>query len=682
MIMQSTQKITKNHLKRNAYLYVRQSTMKQVFEHQESTKRQYALRQQAKSLGWPLDSIIVIDDDLGQSGASSEGREGFQRLVAETGMGKAGIVMGLEVSRLARNNADWHRLLEICALTKTLILDEDGLYDPCEFNDRLLLGMKGAMSEAELHMIRMRLQGGRLNKASRGALKTPLPTGYVYDSDGHTIVDPDKQVQARVRLVFELYRRLDTAGAVVKHFHDEKILFPHRSHSKANKGELIWGPLRPHQLFYILHNPRYAGAYAYGRQIRVKHLHRKDQRIKRPLEEWHILIPNTHEAYISWAEYEANQHRLEQCRPADCNDVTRPPREGHALLQGIALCGICGRRMSVHYHKRSGGCLTPGYICVCNRAGFKTGSCQYITGDKVDIAIGELLMEVVTPMSLEVALNVQQELIRRFEQTDMIRRQQVERAQYEASLARRRYMQVDPDNRLVADSLENEWNMKLNELHEATKEYERLRQEDLLVLNEQKKKEILDLARDFPRLWKSPRVSNRERKQMVRLLIEDVTLVKSQEVKIHVRFKGGATRTLSVPRAKPPWELNKIKPEIVDLIDEMLDRHNPAEIAAILNKQGFKSGTGISFTGRIVYRIQRRYGFRTRRERLREKGLLTRKEIAKILGVANETVTAWRRQGRLKTHTYTDKGALLYEPPDPADTKKYEHTKKRVSAQF
>lgn len=672
MIMQSTQKVTKDHLKRNAYLYVRQSTMKQVLEHQESTKRQYALRQQAKTLGWLLDSIIVIDDDLGQSGASAEDRGGFQRLVAETGMGKAGIVMGLEVSRLARNNADWHRLLEICALTKTLILDEDGLYDPCEFNDRLVLGMKGTMSEAELHMIRMRLRGGRLSKASRGELKTPLPIGYVYDSESHTILDPDKQVQARVRLLFELYRRLDTAGAVVHHFHDEKILFPHRSHSKANKGELTWRPLRPHQVFSILHNPRYAGAYAYGRQVRVKYPHRREQRIKRPLEEWHTLIPNAHEAYISWAEYEANHNRLKQCRPTNCcNDANRPPREGHALLQGIALCGICGRRMSVRYHKRLDGSLIPGYICVYNRAGFKTGSCQYITGDKVDSAIGELLMEVVTPMSLEVALNVQQELLRRFEQTDMIRRQQVERAEYEASLAKRRYMQVDPDNRLVADSLESEWNTKLHALHEATKEYERLRQEDLLVLNEQKKKEVLGLARDFPRLWKNPRVSHRERKQMLRLLIEDVTLVKGQEINIHVRFKGGATRTLSVPRPK----LNKTEPEVINRIDEMLQQYNPEEIAAMLNQQGFKTGTGTSFTRRKIYRIQRRYGLKTHRQILREKGLLTRKEIANILGIDIKTVTAWRRQGRLKTHTYTDKGALLYEKPDPAKTRKYEHEK-------
>jgi DNA invertase Pin-like site-specific DNA recombinase len=656
--------------------------MKQVLEHQESTKRQYALRQQAKTLGWSLDSIIVIDDDLGQSGTSAEDRGGFQRLVAETGMGNAGIVMGLEVSRLARNNADWHRLLEICALTKTLILDEDGLYDPSEFNDRLLLGMKGTMSEAELHMIRMRLRGGRLSKASRGELKTRLPIGYVYDSEGHTILDPDKQVQARVRLVFELYSRLDTAGAVVQHFHDEKILFPHRSYRKANKGELTWRLIRPYQVFSMLHNPRYAGAYAYGRQVRVKYPHRKDRRIKCPAEEWHTLIPNTHEPYISWAEYQANKHRLKQCRPANCNDLPKPPREGHALLQGIALCGICGRRMSIRYHKRrSSGCLTPGYICACNRAGFKTGSCQYITGDKVDIAIGELLMEVVTPMSLEVALNVQQELLRRFEQTDMIRRQQVERAQYEASLAKRRYMQVDPDHRLVADSLENEWNTKLQALHEATQQYERLRQEDMLVLDDQKKKRIMDLARDFPRLWKNPKVSHRERKQMVRLLIEDVTLVKSQEVKIHVRFKGGATRTLSVPRSKSAWELNKTDPELVNRIDELLDDHNPGEIASILNQKGFKTGTGTSFAGRKVDRIQRRYGLKSRSQRLREKGLLTRTEIAKVLGVDKRTITEWRRQGRLKTQTYTDNGALLYEPPDPAKTKRYEHTQKQVFAQ-
>jgi hypothetical protein len=336
--------------------------------------------------------------------------------------------------------------------------------------------------------------------------------------------------------------------------------------------------------------------------------------------------------------------------------------------------------MSVHYYKNSSGSLTPGYLCAYNQGAFKAGSCQYITGDKVDKAIGELLMEVVTPMSLEVALNVQEELQRRFEQTDRIRRQQVERAQYEASLARRRYMQVDPDNRLVADSLEDEWNTKLHALHETTQEYERLRQGDQLALDEQKKKEILDIARDFPRLWKNPRVSYRERKQMVRLLIEDVTLVKTQEVKIHVRFKGGTTRTLSVPRSKPLWELNKPEPELIKQIDELLDYYTTAEIAEILSKKGFKTGTGLPLTGRKVYFIQRTYGIQTRYERLKEKGFLTQKEIAKVLGINKHTVTIWRRQGRLKAHTYTEKGALMYEPPDPTKTKKYEHVKKRITA--
>ena len=291
-------------------------------------------------------------------------------------------------------------------------------------------------------------------------------------------------------------------------------------------------------------------------------------------------------------------------------------------------------------------------------------------------------MEVVTPMSLEVALNVQQELQRRFEQTDRIRRQQVERAQYEASIARRRYMQVDPDNRLVADSLENEWNAKLHALHEATQEYERLRQSDRLTLDDQKKKEILDLTRDFPQLWNNPRVSYRERKQMVRLLIEDVTLIKSQEVKIHVRFRGGATKTLSVPRSKLLWEMKKPEPELIKRIDELLNHYHTGEIAEILNQQGFKTGTGLPLTGRKVYLIQRKYGLKTRYERLKEKGFLTHKEIARVLGINKHTVTKWHQQARLKAYTYTEKGALMYEPPDPEKTKKYIHVKKRITAQL
>lgn len=297
------QKVTAAHLKRNAYLYVRQSTLRQVFENSESTKRQYALRDRAVALGWPLNRIIIIDSDLGQSGASAVDREGFQRLVAEVGIGKAGIVLGLEVSRLARNSTDWHRLLEICALTDTLILDEDGVYNPAHFNDRLLLGLKGTMSEAELHVLRARLQGGILNKARRGELKSPLPVGFAYDAEDRVILDPDKQVQQTLRFFFETFHRTGSACAVVKEFRQQALLFPRRLKKGPHKGDLLWAEMEHSQVLRVLHNPRYAGAFIYGRTRTRKKPDGKESWSKLPREQW-VLVPGMHAGYITWEEYE------------------------------------------------------------------------------------------------------------------------------------------------------------------------------------------------------------------------------------------------------------------------------------------------------------------------------------------------------------------------------------------
>jgi len=312
--------------------------------------------------GWPVERIIVIDNDLGQSGASAADREGFQRLVAEVGMGKAGIVLGLEVSRLVRNNADWHRLLEICALTDTLILDEDGVYDPGHFNDRLLLGMKGALSEAELHFLRARLQGGIMNKARRGELQCTLPVGFAYSTEGKPALDPDKQVQQSLYFLFETFRRTGSACAVVKTFHQQDLLFPCRLHKGPRKGCLAWTELVHSRVLEILHNPRYAGAFAYGRKHSRKKIDGKTSCTKVPREQW-LLIPGAHPGYISWEEYEDNLRRLRENAQAHGEDRRNsPPREGPALLQGLAVCGLCGNRMTVRYHCRRGR-LFPDYYC-------------------------------------------------------------------------------------------------------------------------------------------------------------------------------------------------------------------------------------------------------------------------------------------------------------------------------
>ena len=338
-------KVAADHLKRNAYLYVRQSTVRQVFENTESTKRQYALRQHAMALGWPAEQIMIIDSDLGQSGASAVDREGFQKLVAEVGLGKAGIVVGLEVSRLARNSTDWHRLLEICALAGTLILDEDGVYDPNNFNDRLLLGLKGTMSEAELHVMKARLQGGILNKAKRGELQSSLPVGLVYSAANHPVLDPDKQVQESLRCFFAAFQRTGSATATVKDFRQRGLLFPRRLKKGPHKGDLLWGELTHCRTLQVLHNPRYAGAFVYGQRRTRKKPDGGESHVLLPRDQW-ILLPGVHAGYISWEEYEQNQRRLRENAQALGDDRRKsPPREGPALLQGLVLCGICGARM-------------------------------------------------------------------------------------------------------------------------------------------------------------------------------------------------------------------------------------------------------------------------------------------------------------------------------------------------
>lgn len=677
MVSQFIQKVTREHLHRKAYLYVRQSTLRQTRVHQESTRRQYALKQRAIELGWPKERVVVIDDDQGQSGVTSEDRKGFQKLVADVGIGKAGVVLGLEVSRLARNNSDWHRLLEICGLTRTLILDEDGLYDPCNFNDRLLLGLKGTMSEAESHILKARMRGGLLNKARRGEMYLHLPIGFDHDGDGNIILDPDKQVQQSVRLLFETYRHTGSARGVMVHFHQQGLLFPWRQYGKADKG-LEWKKLYARRVVNILHNPAYAGAYAYGRTRRDRRVDGSTSFVRLPQEEWTVLIKNAHEGYISWEEYEKNQKQMLSWdrHNGGANKHREPAREGCALLQGLVICGYCGKHMCVRYHHRKTDDRTvPSYACVREQYKWPDRGCQYITGDGIDDAVSKLIMESVTPLTLEVALNVQKELQQRLEEADKIRRQQIDRARYEANLAQRRYMQVDPDNRLVTESLEVQWNEKLCALERAKDEYERLRREDNMVLNETKQKEILALAKDFPRLWQNPNVTNKQRKRMMRLLIEDVTLLVAKDITINVRFKGGATKTLSIPKPLPYTQIICTPPEVVKKIDTLLDHHIPTEVAHILNEQGFRTGRdGLLFTGYKISQIVTNHHLKSRYDRLRKKGFVKASELAKMLDVCTYTIWAWQKKGLLKTHKYYT-NRYLFEPPESIDLQKVKNAR-------
>ena len=663
--MSGDTKVTADHLKRIAYLYVRQSTLRQVFENTESTHRQYELKQRALALGWPEDRIVVIDCDQAQSGASALERDGFQDLVVQVGLGRAGLVMGLEVSRLARNCADWHRLMQICALTATLILDQDGLYDPSNFNDRLVLGLKATMSEAELHILRSRLREGIVSKAKRGELKMPLPIGLVYDLADQTVLDPDRQVQESIRHFFETFRRCGSAWTTVATFRKEGLKFPR--HPKPGTDEVIWAPLQHCLALRTLLHPRYAGAFCFGRWRRRKDPQGKWQISRVPQEQWQVLIKGAHPGYITWEDFEENQQRLHQNRQAPTQERSSPPREGPALLQGLAICGQCGRHMTVRYHQRSGH-LSPNYVCQKSVVEYALPpACQDISGGVVDEALGKLIMESVSPLALEVSLQVQQELQSRLAQTKRMRLQQVERARYEADQARVRFMRVDPNNRLVADTLEGLWNDKLRLLEEAKKDCERKHQADQQTVTEEQKQQILALTQDFPKLWKDPKTSHRDRKRMVRLLVEDVTLKRDQAViTAQVRFKGGATKVLTLPVPPTVGDLRRTKPEIIAEINRLLDTMTHSQIADELNQHGWHCSVNHKpFTPRAVLILSYNHKLTSRADRLRAKGLLNIRETAQIIGTNPNLVDYWREQGLLRGERLNERPEYLYERPDP-----------------
>ena len=666
MSSEAPQKVTARHLARHAYLYVRQSTMRQVLENTESTQRQYALRQRAIALGWPSDRVIVIDSDLGQSGASAVDRAGFQTLVAEVGMGRAGIVLGLEVSRLARNSTDWHRLLEICALSDTLILDEDGIYDPAHFNDRLLLGLKGTMSEAELHVLRARLRGGILSKARRGELRCRLPVGFVYDAAGRVVLDPDQQVQETVRLLFQTFARTGALHATIKYFRRQGLLFPTRVVAGPERGQVAWVPLSLGRASSALHNPWYAGAYAYGRGRWRKQPDGRERHERLPREEWHVLIRDAHPAYISWLEYESIEQQLRaSAKTLGFERTGGPPREGPALLQGQIVCGLCGSHMNVHYTTRRTGGLKTTYICWGRGRLFGDPLCQSLVGTEIDAAVGRLLVEAVTPMALELALAVQHELTARLEEADRLRHRQVERAQYEADLARARYMQVDPANRLVADSLEADWNAKLRALADAQEDYQCRRAADRLVVDEPQRQRILALATDFPAVWSEPATPHRERKRMLALLIDDVTVIKQRQITVAIRFRGGATTTLTLPRPLTAQQLRATHDDVRQQIDALLDIYTDAQVAHLLNERGLRTGAGDAFDPVSVQWVRFSAKLKSLKERLLEAGMLTRKQLSTKLGISRTTIGRLRTEGHLKARICNDHGEWLYWPPEP-----------------
>src|SRR5215813_1460216 len=580
-------KLRNEHLTRPALVYVRQSTLIQVRDNTASAARQYQLAKRAHALGWPEHLVVVIDQDQGRSGASRTGRDGFEYLIAEVGLGRAGAVLCLEASRLARSSSDWYRLIEICALSDTLVINEDGVYDPGQYNDRLLLGFRGTMSEAELHWLHCRLVGGKLEKAQQGTLCFRLPVGLVYDTTDQIVLDPDEEIQHAVRQVFEVFERSKSALAVVKHFADHGLQIPTRLWQRQRKGEVVWRRLRHARVLSILHNPFYAGAYVYGRtQTRQRPLPSEVPRIKGytrqvKRDNWPMLLRDHHPGYISWAQFRRHQEQLADNRTFDREQHRGVVRDGGALLQGIVGCGRCGRRMTVRYMPDG---LRPIYVCAQVHKDFAGKTCQFMRGDGIDAAVAQLLLEAIEPAQLTIALEAVEHLEAQARAIDHQWQLRLERARYEADQARRRYLEVEPEYRLVARSLERDWNEKLTALDQLERDYTEMRPTAWSPVSEAERQGIIDLVHDLPAVWRAKTTTHAERKHVVRLLIKDVMLTKLEKaVRVDVRWQTQVCSTLEVPRPKPAYVIRRTAPEVIECIRQWASDHTDIEMAERLN---------------------------------------------------------------------------------------------------
>jgi DNA invertase Pin-like site-specific DNA recombinase len=648
--MTENTKVKSPHLQRTALVYVRQSTVSQVEHNRESTDRQYGLVERAVELGWRREQVCVIDEDLGLSGSGTALRSGFARMTSEVALGHAGIVLGLEVSRLARNNADWYRLLDLCAVTDTLIGDADGLYHPASFNDRLVLGLKGTMSEAELHTLRARLDGGIRNKAARGELRRGLPAGFVYgDQDGEVLLHPDESVRGAVRSVFERFAELGSVRRVWLWFCSEGLKFPSQYNNRA---EIQWGKPTYTAICNMLNSPVYAGAYAYGksRHERVLDEHGRIKRRVRslPRSEWAVLIREHHEGYIDWATYEANQARIgANIRPRP-HQAGGAVREGKALLQGIATCGHCGRRLRTHYRGRN---TTPGYHCAGrNIVNGRGVYCLNVGGIQIDEAVTTAVIDALTPAACEATLRAAQQLESDHDAALAQWRLAVERARYEADRAERRYQAVEPENRLVARGLEAEWEKRLRELEQVQSELNRREQARPRELSLKERHSIQALGADLMRVWDAATTTDRDRKELLRSLLEEVIIaVERAAFRAHLtlRWKGGTIAELEVclPRSNPAH--NRTDEDTVALVRRLAAHYPDAIIAGILNRQDRTTGTGKRFTANDVGNLRRHRNIaRFESPTQAPQGeLVSIAKAATILGVAPSTLHRWLTEG-------------------------------------
>jgi len=638
--------ISEQHLNKTAYVYVRQSTLAQVRHHQESTERQYALKEKALNLGWSEPAVQILDRDLGKSGTQIAGREDFKTLVAEVSMGQVGAVFALEVSRLARSNLDWHRLLELCALTDTLVIDEDGCYNPADFNDGLLLGLKGTMAQAELHLLRGRLLGGKLNKARKGELRFPLPVGLCYDEENRIVLDPDEEVRGAVALVFRLFRQTGSAFAVVQQFAKGKLRFPKRSYGGAWNGKLIWGCLTHSRVLNILKNPSYAGMYVFGRYQYRRQINTSGEVHKQmhpvPMADWRVSLQEHHEGYIGWEEYLTNQERLEKNRTNGGEMIlSGPAREGLALLQGLLVCGHCGRALTVRYTGNGG--VYPCYLCNwLHREGLASKSCMSFRCDLLDAAIAEQVLQALQSAELELALAALDELQARDHTIGRQWQMRLERAEYEAALAEKRYQQVDPSQRLVAATLERRWNTALLQLEELRKQAAEFDRQQARVATPEQKAKVLALAKDLPQLWHAPTTQAKDRKRMLRLLIKDITVEKSSAPKqllVHVRWQGGACSDLCL--LIPPNRADRVRypTAVVERVRDLAQSLPNGEIARQFNREGQLSALGKPFTSSMIQWI--RYRYQIPQLTLARPEELTVEQVARHFGVSLDVVYYW-----------------------------------------
>jgi DNA invertase Pin-like site-specific DNA recombinase len=590
-------KVTSAQLERKAIVYVRQSSPGQVRNHQESGRRQHGFRERAVSLGWRREQVEVIDDDTGQSGATAEGRDGFQRLVSEVALGKVGAVLGLEVSRLARSCADWYRMMEVAAVTRTIIVDEDGVYDPNHFNDRLLLGLKATMSEAELHLLKQRMVGGRRNKARRGQYRIRLPAGYVWEEGEGIRKDPDERVQDVIVLFFRSFERLGTAASVARYFAAHRQPFPRRDGWGSLEVSVTWGALSVSRAVNALKSPVYAGIYCYDRNST------REEDPEDPCTGGRILIPGSHPGYITVEQYERNGARLVANRNMYGGARHRgSAREGKSLLQGIVLCGKCGRPMNVTYRSDRSWAYT------CRRSATRR-TCQEVHSRHVDPLVEALVLETVSREELHLAVGALEKLAERAYEMDQQWKKRIEGARYEAEKAARRYHQVEPENRLVVRTLETEWNERLEEVEQLEKEYEQVRQSLPFKLTEEQRRNVLALAEDLPRLWKAPTTRNSQRKRLLRLLIEDITLRNVDDpwsTEVAIRWKTGVVSRHRAERVQPHPQTTS--PEAVARIQELYVKMTDQEVADALNAEGHRSGYGKEFTVESVSSIRQTRG--------------------------------------------------------------------------